>query len=78
MRDHIDPGIYRIVNVQSGTVLDLSGADNRTVSGWSEHGSTNQLVRYSDPLLLWLLTRRFAVEGQPPEWQRKPHDHVYS
>ncbi|KAE9398627.1 carbohydrate-binding module family 13 protein [Gymnopus androsaceus JB14] len=33
---------YRITNVKSGTVLDLSGTDGRTISGFSDNGGSNQ------------------------------------
>lgn len=29
----LEPGIYKIVNVTSGTVIDLSGADYKSVIG---------------------------------------------
>ncbi|KAH0580680.1 hypothetical protein H2248_002168 [Termitomyces sp. 'cryptogamus'] len=33
---------YILVNVKSGTALDLSGTDGYTVSGWERHGGENQ------------------------------------
>lgn len=38
------PGIYSLVNAQSGTVMDLSGADNQSVIGFPLHKGTNQQV----------------------------------
>ncbi|KAF8345083.1 carbohydrate-binding module family 13 protein [Amanita rubescens] len=34
--------IYRLINVKSGTVLDLSGTDRIHLSGWPDNGGTNQ------------------------------------
>ncbi|KAI0755612.1 ricin B lectin domain-containing protein [Fomes fomentarius] len=36
------PGTYVLLNARSGTALDLSGADHRTVIGWPMHGGPNQ------------------------------------
>lgn len=33
---------YVLVNTKSGTVLDLSAGDNRTVTGWAYNGGSNQ------------------------------------
>ncbi|KAK6344875.1 hypothetical protein TWF718_006827 [Orbilia javanica] len=33
---------YRIVNVKAGKVIDLSGTDNHSVSGWQWKGGNNQ------------------------------------
>ncbi|EPS44443.1 hypothetical protein H072_1564 [Dactylellina haptotyla CBS 200.50] len=33
---------YRVVNVQSGTVLDLSGTNGKSVSGWKQNDGENQ------------------------------------
>lgn len=43
--NYVEPGVYRIVNDQSDTALDLSGYDKRTIIGWPQHGEPNQLVR---------------------------------
>lgn len=40
----IEPGVYKIVNKHSGTVLDLSNDDFRSVIGFTFHGGDNQLV----------------------------------
>ncbi len=41
------PGVYTIVNAQSGTVVDLSGADNKSVIGFPQHNGKNQQVSSS-------------------------------
>ncbi|GAW02756.1 carbohydrate-binding module family 13 protein [Lentinula edodes] len=33
---------YKIYNGKSGTILDLSGTDGRTISGFSDNGGDNQ------------------------------------
>jgi len=33
---------YNIVNVKSGTAIDLSGTDERTILGWQRHSGENQ------------------------------------
>ncbi|KIK58543.1 carbohydrate-binding module family 13 protein [Collybiopsis luxurians FD-317 M1] len=38
----LKPGIYRLINVQSNTALDLSEGDGRTFIGWTKHGNSNQ------------------------------------
>lgn len=38
-------GVYSLVNMQSGTVLDLSGADDKSLIGFPEHDGKNQQVR---------------------------------
>ena len=40
--------IYLAVNKKSNTVLDLSGLDQRYVSGYHEHGGNNQKVRFAE------------------------------
>ena len=40
----IEPGIYTITNVKSGTALDLSGGDNRSIIGFTVHKQGNQQV----------------------------------
>ncbi|KAF8731518.1 hypothetical protein AX14_004767 [Amanita brunnescens Koide BX004] len=35
-------GTYRLINVKSGTVLDLSGTDQVHLIGWPDNGGTNQ------------------------------------
>ena len=44
-RNYMEPGVYRIVNEASGTVIDLSAGDNKTVIGWTKNSGNNQLVR---------------------------------
>ncbi|PFH47536.1 carbohydrate-binding module family 13 protein [Amanita thiersii Skay4041] len=34
--------VYRIVNAKSGTALDLSGTDERSIIGWPKHDGDNQ------------------------------------
>jgi hypothetical protein len=41
---------YKLVNVRSGTVADLSGNDWRSVLGWEDHGGDNQKVRSQPPI----------------------------
>ncbi|PSR74593.1 hypothetical protein PHLCEN_2v9770 [Hermanssonia centrifuga] len=41
------PGVYTIVNAQSGTVVDLSGADNKSVIGFPQHNGKNQQWRFA-------------------------------
>ncbi|KAF8879571.1 ricin B lectin domain-containing protein [Infundibulicybe gibba] len=36
------PGVYKVVNFVSGTAMDLSGADAKTIIGWDDHGGLNQ------------------------------------
>lgn len=36
--------VYKITNVETGTVLDLSRDDNRTVLGYGDNGGQNQRV----------------------------------
>ncbi|KAF7986846.1 hypothetical protein HWV62_12560 [Athelia sp. TMB] len=33
---------YKITNVKGGTVLDLSGGDNKSIIGYSDHDGSNQ------------------------------------
>lgn len=33
---------YKIINVRSDTVLDLSGTDGHSISGWNDNGGDNQ------------------------------------
>ncbi|THU96815.1 hypothetical protein K435DRAFT_778372 [Dendrothele bispora CBS 962.96] len=35
----------KIVNAKTGTVLDVSGVDNQTISGYTDHGGDNQKFR---------------------------------
>ncbi|KII84904.1 carbohydrate-binding module family 13 protein [Plicaturopsis crispa FD-325 SS-3] len=37
-----EPGVYRIVNFRSGTALDLSAGDKKTIMGFPSHGGENQ------------------------------------
>lgn len=41
------PSVYSLVNMQSGTGLDLSGADDRSLIGFPLHNGKNQQVRSS-------------------------------
>lgn len=38
-------GTYKLINAKGGTVLDLSGGDNRSIIGYGFHGGDNQKVR---------------------------------
>lgn len=40
-------GTYTLTNVRSGTALDLSAGDYKTVIGWPAHGNVNQQVSKS-------------------------------
>lgn len=39
------PGVYILLNCSSGTALDLSGGDSRSIIGFDCHGFENQQVR---------------------------------
>ena len=39
------PGTYVLLNAKSGTAVDMSGADNKTLIGYPMHGGPNQQVR---------------------------------
>ncbi|KAJ3902936.1 hypothetical protein F5879DRAFT_961847 [Lentinula edodes] len=36
------PGVYRLVNLQSNTALDLSEGDGKSFIGWTKHDNPNQ------------------------------------
>lgn len=38
------PGVYSLINAGSGTVIDLSGADNTSIIGFPAHHGPNQQV----------------------------------
>lgn len=38
------PGVYSLANARGGTVMDLSGADNKSVIGYPAHDGKNQQV----------------------------------
>ncbi|KAF5372492.1 hypothetical protein D9758_005177 [Tetrapyrgos nigripes] len=40
---------YKIVNAKTGTIVDVSGMDNMTVSGYTDKNGDNQKVRVSSP-----------------------------
>jgi hypothetical protein len=48
----IEDGIYTITNVKSGTALDLSGGDNKSIIGFTVHGQGNQQVHHHLPLYI--------------------------
>jgi hypothetical protein len=35
---------YKIISVETGFVVDLSGVDNKSIIGWHDHGRDNQKV----------------------------------
>jgi hypothetical protein len=35
---------YKITNIESGFVVDLSGTDGKSIIGWNDHGGVNQKV----------------------------------
>lgn len=39
------PGTYVLLNARSGTAVDMSGMDNKTLIGYPMHGGPNQQVR---------------------------------
>ena len=39
------PGVYVLLNCASGSALDLSGGDSRSIIGFDSHGLGNQQVR---------------------------------
>ena len=41
--------VYKITNVETGTVLDVSGEDNQTVIGYAYGGTENQHVGLLSP-----------------------------
>jgi hypothetical protein len=45
-----DGGVYFIVNEKTGTTIDVSGGDGRSVSGWTKGEGENQKVGFSCPL----------------------------
>ncbi|KAG5719172.1 hypothetical protein E4T56_gene11791 [Termitomyces sp. T112] len=53
---------YILVNVKSGTALDLSGTDGYTVSGWERHGGENQ--RASPCIITEVWTFRNVYSGK--------------
>ncbi|TFK38583.1 ricin B-like lectin [Crucibulum laeve] len=43
MTELVQSGLtFRITNAKSGTVVDLSGTDRQSVTGWPSHGGDNQ------------------------------------
>ncbi|KAF8264528.1 hypothetical protein EI94DRAFT_461062 [Lactarius quietus] len=60
---------YKITNEGNGMVVDLSGADNRSILGWAFHGGENQQVSnlpyryrkwppYTHNSLQWILEKQ--------------------
>ncbi|PSR74887.1 hypothetical protein PHLCEN_2v9477 [Hermanssonia centrifuga] len=43
----LKPGVYTLVNAQSGTVIDLSVVDHKTVVGFPRHNGDNQQWRFA-------------------------------
>ncbi len=41
---HFSPGVYVLLNYSSGSALDLSGGDSRSIIGFDSHGLGNQQV----------------------------------
>jgi len=50
---------YRIINVKSGTALDLSGTDGHTISGWEAHDGDNQKWHAERINNQWAFRNRF-------------------
>ena len=46
---------YKIVNIKSATVLDLSGTDGESIIGWEWHGGDNQKWRLERNGNQWLI-----------------------
>ncbi|KAA8650331.1 uncharacterized protein ATNIH1004_003015 [Aspergillus tanneri] len=42
MNNYIEPGQYILTNKATGTVLDLSGSDSKSIIGWQHNGGSNQ------------------------------------
>lgn len=40
------PGVYSLVNAKSGTSVDLSGGDGKSIIGFPSHGGKNQQVSF--------------------------------
>ena len=47
MSTGLQPAVYILQNVMSGSILDLSGGDNKSLIGFTRHGGENQQVKYS-------------------------------
>lgn len=52
MTELVSGEVYKFVNAQAGTVMDLSGEDNVSVIGYGWHDSDNQKVSSDQSLLL--------------------------
>ncbi|OCH90364.1 ricin B-like lectin [Obba rivulosa] len=64
---------YILVNAKSGTVLDLSASDNKTVTGWSLNNGDNQKWYVQRTDTGWVFrnvnTGYFlGIEGDPQNW----------
>ncbi|KAI8977801.1 ricin B lectin domain-containing protein [Trametes punicea] len=60
------PGTYVLLNARSGTALDMSGADDKTLIGWPMHGGPNQQWEFipSGPGYVIRCVRR-SKDGHP-------------
>ncbi|KAJ2917819.1 hypothetical protein MD484_g2584, partial [Candolleomyces efflorescens] len=65
---------YKIVNAKSGTVIDLSGHDGVSVSGWDDHGGDNQIWEAHTDGSTWHF--RNAANGRYLAIEQEPGDAV--
>ncbi|KAI5118737.1 hypothetical protein M0805_000066 [Coniferiporia weirii] len=73
----IAPGTYKLVNVLGNNALDLSGGDNKSIIGFTEHGGGNQQWVVSAPdeddnqTLQGATSGLYlAIEGPPQNYER--------
>jgi len=71
---------YRITNVEAGYLVDLAGADNRSIIGWPAHGGDNQkwwVEPYYRGDLQCLWTIRSVTTGKYLGFQGVPSNGAY-
>jgi len=66
---------YKITNVKSGTVVDLSGEDNKSIIGYPYHGGKNQQWTFNWTGKSWTIhsassNQYLGVEGTPTDGTR--------
>ncbi|KAM5545868.1 hypothetical protein V8D89_000906 [Ganoderma adspersum] len=66
---------YKIVNVMTGNVLDLSGSDNKSVTGYGWHAGDNQKWSVDEANGGWMLRNiatghYLGIEGEAKEGTR--------
>lgn len=47
--------VYKLTNVLGGTVVDLSGGDNKSIIGYSDHNGPNQRWKFTHQHQGWTL-----------------------